>query len=114
MYRPTGPKELALVRKSGFRRWPPRLAGQPLFYPVTNRDYAMQIAREWNVAESGFGCVTRFHVRASFMDRYRIHKAGTSNQTEWWIPAEDLEALNEHIVGEIEVIETFGDEPGGP
>lgn len=113
MFRPTGPKELALVRSSGFRRWPPRLAGQPIFYPVTNRDYAAQIAQEWNVAESGFGCVTRFHVRKSFMDRYQIHTVGGSNHTEWWIPAEDLEALNDHIIGDIEVIETFGNEPGG-
>jgi hypothetical protein len=27
-----------------------------------------------------------------------------SVQTEWWIPAEDLEELNENIVGLIEVI----------
>jgi hypothetical protein len=34
MYRPTGPKELALVQDSGFRRCPPRLPEQPIFYPL--------------------------------------------------------------------------------
>jgi hypothetical protein len=34
MYRPVGPKELKLL--DGFRRWPPRLPEQPIFYPVTN------------------------------------------------------------------------------
>jgi len=27
--------------------------------------------------------------------------------TEWWIPAEDLEAMNDDIVGTIEVIHAF-------
>ena len=43
LYRPTGPKELALVKDSGYKRWPPRLPGQPIFYPVTNEEYATQI-----------------------------------------------------------------------
>jgi hypothetical protein len=42
LYRPTGPEELALVRRSGFRRWPPRLPEQPIFYPVINEQYAIQ------------------------------------------------------------------------
>jgi len=27
---------------------------------------------------------------------------------EWWIPAEDLDELNENIIGTIEVIASFG------
>lgn len=111
LFRPTGPEEIALVRKSGFRRWPPRLAGQPIFYPVTNREYAIQIARDWNVKESGYGCITRFHVRASFMTRYPIQKVGGALHTEWWIPADDLDGLNDNIVGLIEIIDEFTREP---
>ena len=40
LWRPTGPEELALVEASGWREWPPRLPGQPIFYPVLNEDYA--------------------------------------------------------------------------
>ena len=36
LWRPTGPQELALVESSGWRAWPPRLADQPIFYPVLN------------------------------------------------------------------------------
>lgn len=108
LYRPTGPKEIALVEASGFRRWPPRLPDQPIFYPVTNQGYAAQIARDWNVPASGYGCVTRFSVLRSFMDHYQVQKVGGRNHTEWWIPAEDLEAMNDAIVGVIEVIEEFG------
>ena len=49
LFRPTGPEELELVKNSGFKKWPPRLPEQPIFYPVTNQEYANQIAREWNV-----------------------------------------------------------------
>lgn len=107
LYRPTGPQELALVEATGFKRWPARLAEQPLFYPVTNEPYATEIARDWNVAASGEGFVTRFEVKKSFMDKYAIHQVGGDQHTEWWIPAEDLEALNDNIVGLIEVTQRF-------
>ncbi|WP_457328878.1 hypothetical protein [Rhizobacter sp. P5_C2] len=107
MYRPTGPKELELVRESGFKRWPPRLPEQPIFYPVTNETYAVQIARDWNVGASGQGFVTRFQVRADYMARFKVEKVGGAEHTEWWAPAEELEEFNDNIVGLIEVIRQF-------
>ena len=80
---------------------------QPIFYPVTNEEYATQIARDWNVPASGFGYVTRFRVKASFMNRYPIQKVGSGIHSEWWIPAGDLETLNDNIVGLIEVVQEF-------
>ena len=108
LYRPIGPAEFALLAASGFRRWPPRLPGQPIFYPVTNQAYATEIAARWNVAESGAGYVTRFAVEDDFMARYPIHTVGAPHHTEWWIPAEHLEDLNDHLVGTIEVVASFG------
>lgn len=104
LYRPAGPKELKLVEESGYKKWPPRLPEQPIFYPVTNEQYAREIATQWNIKDSGVGYVTKFHVKKSFMDKYKIEKAGASHHTEWWVPAEDLEQLNNNIVGLIEVI----------
>ncbi|MCB1717172.1 MAG: hypothetical protein KDK05_18765, partial [Candidatus Competibacteraceae bacterium] len=48
--------------------------------------------------------VTRFEVKKEFMDNYEIHTVGGYSHTEWWIPASDLEELNDNIVGEIQVI----------
>ena len=104
LYRPTGPNELALVEESGFKRWPPRLPEQPIFCPVTNEEYAKEIAIKWNIKDSEVGYVTRFQVKADFMNRYQIEQVGASHHTEWWVPAEDLEDLNVNIVGRIEVI----------
>ena len=107
LYRPVGPKELALIRESGFRAFPPRLPEQPIFYPVLTEEYAVKIARDWNVKASGSGYVTRFAVRQSFLSRYDVQNAGGSQHQEYWIPAEDLPRLNENIVGLIEVIAEF-------
>lgn len=46
LFRPTGPTELGLVAASGYTRWPQRLPEQPIFYPVTNEQYAIEIARD--------------------------------------------------------------------
>ena len=104
LYRPVGPKEMELVVASAYRRWPPRLSEQPIFYPVTNEEYARQITIKWNIPASGVGYVTKFQVKKRFMDKYPIQKVGGEFHTEWWIPAEDLEELNDNIVGQIEVI----------
>ncbi|MDR7384375.1 hypothetical protein [Promicromonospora iranensis] len=107
LWRPTGPKELALVEASGRQAWPPRLSDQPIFYPVLNEDYATQIARDWNVKHSGAGFVTRFEVRKEFLDRYEVQQVGGSTILEYWIPAEDLDGLNANIVGTIDVVAEY-------
>jgi hypothetical protein len=104
LYRPTGPKELELLAASGYRRWPPRLPEQPIFYLVTNEEYAKEITIRWNIPVNGVGFVTKFSVKKSFIDRYQTHKVGREIHVEWWIPAEDMEELNDNIVGLIEVI----------
>jgi hypothetical protein len=107
LWRPTGPSELALVEASGWRAWPPRLPDQPIFYPVLNEEYATTIARDWNVKASGVGYVTRFEVAKDCLDRYPVQQAGGRTILEYWIPAKDLEELNRHIVGLIEVVSEF-------
>jgi len=105
--RPIGPRELELIQEARMRAFPPRLPDQPIFYPVLSEDYAVKIARDWNVPASGSGFVTRFEVRRSFLDNYSVHSAGGSAHLEYWIPAEDMSAFNEAIVGEIEVVGEF-------
>jgi len=107
LYRPTGEQELALIRESGFRAFPPRLSWQPIFYPVLFEEYAIQIARDWNARDGKRGYVTRFAVRTAFLAHYQVHQVGTGVHQEYWIPAEDLEEFNRNLVGPIEVIAEF-------
>ena len=55
LWRPIGPAELALIEATGMRAFPPRLPEQPIFYPVLSEDYAIRIARDWNVPAPAAG-----------------------------------------------------------
>lgn len=110
LYRPVGEAEYHLIKGSGFCKFPPRLPQQPIFYPVVSEEYATQIARDWNTKDesSGFaGYVLRFKVRSEFLMNYEVHTVGSAEHREYWIPAGDLEKLNESVIGSIEVISVF-------
>lgn len=107
LWRPVGPEELELIKQSEMRAFPPRLPEQPIFYPVTTEEYAVKIARDWNVRSSGAGFVARFQVRKDYLAGYDVQVAGGKAHQEYWIPAEDVDAFNAAIVGEIEVVQEF-------
>jgi hypothetical protein len=107
LYRPVGPKELALIEASGWKEFPPRLPDQPIFYPVLNRDYAIQIARDWNMSASGAGYVTEFAVLKEFLVKYPVQTVGSAEHQELWVPAEELPEFNKHIVGTIRIVAQF-------
>jgi hypothetical protein len=110
LFRPVGQKELDLIRESGYHAFPSRLAHQPIFYPVLDFEYAVQIARDWNTkdAASGYvGYVTTFEVDAAYLEKYSIQTVGSCGHREYWIPAEALSEFNRHIVGPIRVIDQY-------
>ncbi|KAA0941109.1 hypothetical protein [Streptomyces apricus] len=107
LWRPTGPVELDLVRELDWRAWPPRLPEQPIFYLVLDEDYAIKIARDWNVKHDGAGFVTRFEIETAFVSRYPVRQAGGRTILELWVPAEELDDFNAHIVGVIQVVHEF-------
>lgn len=110
LYRPVGQQELDLIAGAGYRAFPRRLSSQPIFYPVLNEEYAIQIARDWNTKDpaSGYvGYVTRFQVRAAFAAKYEPHQVGGKQHMEFWVPAEELGEFNTNIVGLIEVIAEY-------
>jgi hypothetical protein len=101
---------LELIRGKDYSELPPRLEGQPYFYPVLNEEYAIQIARDWNARDLkiGSGFVTRFRVRTEYLSHFKVQTVGASIHKEYWIPAEELAEFNCNIVGKIEVIHKFG------
>ena len=107
LYRPVGPKEYKLIKDSGFQEFPPRLPEQPIFYPVLTEEYAIKIARDWNVKASGIGYVLKFGVDSQFLKHYDVQQAGGHSHQEYWIPSEELPAFNKAIVGKIEVLHKF-------
>lgn len=107
LYRPIGGLEHHLIMLSGFKQFPPRLAHQPIFYPVTSEEYASKIARDWNAKDDDIGFVTRFKIKKSFIGMYNLKTVGGKSHQEYWIPAEQMDQFNNNIVGAIEVIHVF-------
>ena len=109
LYRPVGSAELALISDSEWSAFPPRLPEQPIFYPVLEEEYAIQIARDWNTRDGGTGYVLRFQIQAEYIAQFPIQIAGSRIHREHWIPAEELAEFNRHIVGQIEIIKEYHD-----
>ncbi|HOV25579.1 MAG TPA: ADP-ribosylation/crystallin J1 [Pseudobacteroides sp.] len=109
LYRPVGIRELELIKESGMTKFPPRLPEQPIFYPVLNIEYARQIALEWNTKSSpGYaGFVTEFDIDDEYISKFEVKVVGASRHKELWVPAEELDEFNRHIIGQIRVIEEY-------
>jgi len=110
LYRPVGEKELILIAESGFKKFPPRLEWQPIFYPVLNEEYASEIASKWNTTDSFgnyLGFVTKFKVTEEEFQKYKVENVGGKIHNELWVPAQDLANFSEAIVGEIEVVKVY-------
>lgn len=107
LYRPVNQAELDLIIKEDWNKFPPRLEGQPIFYPVLNEKYAEQITKEWNVPSYGIGHVLKFEVKDHFLENYKIEKVGLDHHLEYWIPSEDLDLMHANMIGKIELINTF-------
>ena len=107
LYRPVGQKELDLIEGSGWKRFPTRLAEQPSFYPVMNLAHARQITREWNVPAMGVGHLVTFYVADDYLKHFTVQNVGGAIHDELWVPAEELDEFNDHIVGGIVLIETY-------
>ncbi len=110
LYRPVGEKEMILIIESNYKKFPPRLEWQPIFYPVLNENYASEIAEKWNTRDEAgnyLGFVTKFEVLEDEIYKYPAQNVGAKNHNELWVPSEELEIFNLAIVGGIEVTKVF-------
>ncbi|WP_435524528.1 ADP-ribosylation/crystallin J1 [Chryseobacterium indoltheticum] len=110
LYRPVGEKEMILIIESNYKKFPPRLEWQPIFYPVLNEDYASEIAEKWNTRDEAgnyLGFVTQFEVLEEEVNKYPAQNVGVRNHNELWVSSEELDNFNEAIVGNIKVTKVF-------
>ena len=52
----------------------------------------------------------RFEVRKSFLDRFQRKTVGARRHEEFWIPADQVDEMNDNIVGTIELVATYTEE----
>lgn len=78
-----------------------------------NFEYAEQIARDWNSKEAppnNVGYVTAFEVDDAYVSKFEAKTVGAGNlHRELWVPAEELNEFNKHIIGTIECIAMYRD-----
>lgn len=110
LYRPIGLKELELIVEVDFKGYPPRLSWQPIFYPVLNEQYAIEIATRWNLDDEGSGYagfVTAFEIDEAYMAQFEVQNVGAAHHNELWVPAEKLDEFNAHIIGAIQITKSY-------
>lgn len=110
LWRPVGVQELEIIEATGWKKFPPRLYWQPIFYPVLNFEYAAQIANDWNTNDpnSGYaGFVTQFEIPESYYNKFEIQNVGGHMHNELWVPAEELEEFNNNIIDQISIVAAF-------
>jgi hypothetical protein len=72
-----------------------------------DEQYAIQIARDWNIPDGGTGCVLRFAADGKCLSRCQVESVGSRMHREYWIPAAESAQINQHIVPPIEVVGAF-------
>ena len=88
---------MILIIESSYKKFPPRLEWQPIFYLVLDEDYASEIAEKWNTRDefgNYLGFVTQFEVLEEVVNQYSVQNVGARNHNELWIPSEELETFN--------------------
>jgi hypothetical protein len=110
LYRPVGEKEMILIIESEYKQFPARLEWQPIFCPVLNELYAVDIASQWNINDpfgNYLGFVTKFEIWEESFSKYEIQNVGAEHHNELWVPAQELALVNGSIVGDIEVAKVY-------
>ncbi len=97
LYKPVGERELTMIERSGWTRFPPRIARRPVFYTDMTEDNAGNNA----VQEAAY--IIKFHVRKEYLKKYAITHNHTSDHDELRVPTDALEDFNNNIIGLIEV-----------
>lgn len=72
-----------------------------------NEEYAIQIARDWNVPAYGAGFVLKFEVNSEFIKKFTVQQVGGEIHNELWVLPEELEEFNDNNVGKIEFVKSY-------
>ena len=110
LYRPISADEYAALKEKDFSGFPPRDAGQPLLTALLSQEGASQIARHMRVdkqTEDNTVYVVGFLVEDPYIRQFPVQHAGETDRRALWIPAEEVEILNQHLIGKIRVLEQF-------
>ena len=109
LYRPLSAEEYRAVEEKGFTGFPPRSEEQPLFTALLSEEGATQIARHMRIAKTAENLiyVVSFLVDDAYIRQFPIQHANERNRRALWIPADEVDILNQHLIGKIRLIASY-------
>ncbi len=109
LFRPVNAEEYRELAERGFREFPPRTFSQPIFTALLSEEGASQIARHLRIAKKSDNrtYVVRFMVDDVYIRQFPVQHAHELTRRALWIPAEDVDILNQHLIGEIRVLASY-------
>ena len=109
LYRPLSAEEYRAVEEKGFTGFPPRSEEQPLFTALLSEEGATQIARHMRIAKTAENLiyVVSFLVDDAYIRQFPVQHANEWNRRALWIPADEVDILNQHLIGKIRLIASY-------
>lgn len=109
LYRPMNAEEYQELEARSFRGFPPRDSCQPLFTALLSAEGASQIARHLRIAKANDNraYVVSFLVDDAYIRQFPVQHAHEHTRRALWIPAEEVDILNQHLIGDIRVLASY-------
>ena len=109
LYRPISGEEYRAIEARGFLGFPKRTEGQQILTLLLSQDGAMEIARRLRVEKQNDNkvYVVSFLVEDSYIRQFPVQDREKPEYSALWIPAEETEILNQHIIGKIRLVTSY-------
>ena len=107
LYCAVSPQELEAIKCLRWKSFPARDKEEAGFYPVLNRPFALQKARDWTLPAWGEGYITCFRIAALYVRNFEVQTLSGEVHEELWVPAEELDTFNKNIVGKIQLLQAL-------
>lgn len=105
LYRPMNAKEYHELEARRFQGFPPRKEEQPLFTVLLSEEDAYQIAKHMRISKGidNRVYVVGFLVEDAYIRQFPVHRG----RQALWIPADEVNILNQHLIGDIRVLASY-------
>lgn len=109
LYRPLCADEYHEIEALKFQGFPPRSGEQPLFTALLSQEGASQIAKHMKVAKQTEPTVyvVSFLVDDAYIRQFPVQHTEDRNRRALWIPADEMDILNQHLIGGIRVLASY-------
>lgn len=109
LYRPLDAEEYHAIEARRFHGFPPRSEEQPIFTALLSEEGASQIARHMRISKQADNTVyvVSFLVDDAYIRQFPVQQAHERDRRALWIPADELDILNQHLIGDIRVLASY-------